>query len=1054
MPKLKFKSSSGKTLEVEINADLDEITIGRNPGNIIRIANQSISRNHARIKFDGVRCTIYDLNSSNGVFVNGKRVRSQILYNGDRLRCGEFPLDFEDPSEAAQPPPLSAQEMAEDTTPPPPGIGRTESGSVPSVAEIERLRTALAEATEAQHKAEQELNDYRDNNPTLEEFQALVAERAELEQRLAQIGSDAQEEGGESPTVAELEALRKERDQLQEQHDQLQEQHDQLQEQHNQLQAEATAQDDAAEPSAHTASEAITELQAEIDELQAKLDAAPNTETLDALNQERDQLQEQRDQLQEQHDQLQEQRDQLQEQHAQLQERLQAEATSEVVSLEQELASLKTEVSAVQAERDMVQSEHQTAVLEREQLQETLAERDARVTELETKLEQLQTLGEDAHAHVEALRTERDQFKDQLQQLELLTQGKGVTVDAFEALLAERDNLLEAQRNGAMATLPEHEQLAQLQAERDRYKDELDQIRANALDVGAVGFEEHNHLNMQMEALRAKHASLETALSDVQARAEVLEVERDQLRREVTHARNSTTAELTEHREAMERAYNDLAQSQQDNQALEKARQALQSSLDEANAQLDASLQNDAAPNSEHTQMLQARIAELEAQQTQVADTTDVDLLREQLNTTQEALHNAEMEHDALLAKVRGLESALTSRNVEMEQIMRDSNGLQRARDHHHEVPTNPTTQAAEQKTASTHTSIPSTQRQAYTALTEGLSQRIRIEPTALQDHVEHNGSGFATSPVVYNQIAAALNFGKHVALISSEVEGMGDLARDLGMYAHEQGMSLGSLCTTIGPDWTANDTLGQSTDAFGFVPGIFLESIRTGQWLIVHGLEDAEPTALFGALTPALSGYPVALPFLVGSERLMVHPPASNDPTQWLPEEARHGTTWVIHPNWRMVITLPSMHAARAMSSELRRRFVFIPLPSRVKSESYTRNLPQWLKQAEITQLDQDHGLQALLEQLLEPSGALVERGAITPGQVRELLGYIRERRRIDAQLKLTDALCEALTLFVIPEIDDTQPEIPAAVRAQLAATLPDSGARAMLMAQLPDFG
>jgi predicted nucleic acid-binding Zn-ribbon protein len=125
VPKLKFQDPTGKEMTVEISEAFPEITIGRNPGNVIRINNPSISRSHAKILFEGGRCTIFDLNSSNGSFVNGKKVRSQVLNHGDRVRCGGFPLEFADGDADlnvgegsgvvnAAPPPFSA---------PPPPIG-------------------------------------------------------------------------------------------------------------------------------------------------------------------------------------------------------------------------------------------------------------------------------------------------------------------------------------------------------------------------------------------------------------------------------------------------------------------------------------------------------------------------------------------------------------------------------------------------------------------------------------------------------------------------------------------------------------------------------------------------------------------------------------------------------------------------------------------------------------------------------------------------------------------------------------------------------------------
>ncbi|MBA2661072.1 MAG: FHA domain-containing protein [Bradymonadaceae bacterium] len=84
----------GEQVVVELSYELPEVTVGRNPGNIIRINNPSISRRHTKFVFEAGRCTLYDLESSNGTYVNGIRIMSQVLNDGDRVRVGEFPLDF------------------------------------------------------------------------------------------------------------------------------------------------------------------------------------------------------------------------------------------------------------------------------------------------------------------------------------------------------------------------------------------------------------------------------------------------------------------------------------------------------------------------------------------------------------------------------------------------------------------------------------------------------------------------------------------------------------------------------------------------------------------------------------------------------------------------------------------------------------------------------------------------------------------------------------------------------------------------------------------------
>ena len=71
------------------------VCIGRSVGNDIRLANDSISSHHAEIhrKREG-DFYIVDLASSNGVFVNDKKVTQVELHDGDLIELGEVRLRF------------------------------------------------------------------------------------------------------------------------------------------------------------------------------------------------------------------------------------------------------------------------------------------------------------------------------------------------------------------------------------------------------------------------------------------------------------------------------------------------------------------------------------------------------------------------------------------------------------------------------------------------------------------------------------------------------------------------------------------------------------------------------------------------------------------------------------------------------------------------------------------------------------------------------------------------------------------------------------------------
>ncbi len=80
-----------------------ETLIGRNPTTDITLLDEGISREHAIIGFDedtGVY-TIEDLQSTNGTKVNGKRVRSAAIGDGDEIQVGHtrFRLTLEEADE-------------------------------------------------------------------------------------------------------------------------------------------------------------------------------------------------------------------------------------------------------------------------------------------------------------------------------------------------------------------------------------------------------------------------------------------------------------------------------------------------------------------------------------------------------------------------------------------------------------------------------------------------------------------------------------------------------------------------------------------------------------------------------------------------------------------------------------------------------------------------------------------------------------------------------------------------------------------------------------------
>lgn len=72
----------------------DEITIGRAPQNTIVIPDSNVSANHCRIYRSGGRVVIEDLNSTNGTFVNGRRIMREYIRANDLVMLGRCRLNL------------------------------------------------------------------------------------------------------------------------------------------------------------------------------------------------------------------------------------------------------------------------------------------------------------------------------------------------------------------------------------------------------------------------------------------------------------------------------------------------------------------------------------------------------------------------------------------------------------------------------------------------------------------------------------------------------------------------------------------------------------------------------------------------------------------------------------------------------------------------------------------------------------------------------------------------------------------------------------------------
>ena len=77
--------------------DKPEVTIGRVQGNDIILPKGNVSKRHSRIVLKDGKFIIVDLKSTNGTYVNGRKITSPLVVKGsDKIYIGDFILSIEE----------------------------------------------------------------------------------------------------------------------------------------------------------------------------------------------------------------------------------------------------------------------------------------------------------------------------------------------------------------------------------------------------------------------------------------------------------------------------------------------------------------------------------------------------------------------------------------------------------------------------------------------------------------------------------------------------------------------------------------------------------------------------------------------------------------------------------------------------------------------------------------------------------------------------------------------------------------------------------------------
>jgi len=109
MVRLVISDTEGATTVVPLLRD--EVTIGRKEGNTIRLTERNISRRHAQLLKVGSVYKLRDLDSYNGVLINGRRVQGESdITIGDQIQLGDYSIVVEEEITKSLPPEPTAMQ--------------------------------------------------------------------------------------------------------------------------------------------------------------------------------------------------------------------------------------------------------------------------------------------------------------------------------------------------------------------------------------------------------------------------------------------------------------------------------------------------------------------------------------------------------------------------------------------------------------------------------------------------------------------------------------------------------------------------------------------------------------------------------------------------------------------------------------------------------------------------------------------------------------------------------------------------------------------------------
>jgi MoxR-like ATPase len=259
----------------------------------------------------------------------------------------------------------------------------------------------------------------------------------------------------------------------------------------------------------------------------------------------------------------------------------------------------------------------------------------------------------------------------------------------------------------------------------------------------------------------------------------------------------------------------------------------------------------------------------------------------------------------------------------------------------------------------------------------------------------------------------AAIRAGQHILFTGPPGTGKTSFAVALAKAATAAGLSDGLEMVTATADWTSAETVGAywpnpKDGSLRFEAGPVLKAIDKRAWLVIDELNRADIDKAFGPLFTVLSGH---------STRLNLHEEVEGEhlPVEILPpkrEAAGDTAPHEVAEQWRLIATLNTRDRDLLfnLSYALMRRFAVIDIPAPEPAEH--REILRARAPTDDEEVDERLGkLAALPHRQLGPA-ILIDCGS-----------YLRERLPLGEDGDHATALAEAISAFILPQLDDLSP-------------------------------